>query len=382
MPLNEIAVKSLKPTDKARKVSDAKGLYLFLAPTGSKLWRYDYRHEGKRKTMSFGAWPKVSLATARGMRDIAKASIGDGYDPSERPKGTAHNSFEGVCDEWLTAQTWVPAHKDRVTSRFVEDVYRHIGKLRLDLITPAEILKLLRRIEARGALDVAKRVRQSIGAVFRYGVATGRASRDPSADLMDAMKPPARTQHMAALKVGEVKDFFERLRIYDGETGTSDAIEMVMHTFVRTNEIRFAKWEEFDGDLWRIPGDRMKMHRDHIVPITAPAKAILARLKKDNTTEWVVPGLRGPISQNTLIYAVYRMGYHSRTTVHGFRGLASTVLNESGWWRTDAIERQLAHVPENQVRSAYNAAQYLDERKRMMAWWSNWLIDQELGLLV
>jgi integrase len=252
------------------------------------------------------------------------------------------------------------------------DVFAKLGTKRPSEISAPEVLKLLRAVEARGALDVAKRVRQYISAIFRYAIATGRADRDPSADVKDALRPKPKAKHMAALTASQVGEFYLRLATYDGSTATALALELAMHTFVRTNELRFAKWSEFEAETWRIPGARMKMGSDLIVPLSSQVQQILGQLPRDS--EWVLPGVRGPMSSNTMLYAMYRMGYHSRATVHGFRSLASTVLNESGLWSPDAIERQLAHVPLNQVRSAYNAAKYIDERTRMMQWWSDWLI--------
>jgi integrase len=370
--LTEISIKAAKPAPKPKKLADTQGLYLYIAPTGSKLWRLDYKFEGKRKTLSFGAWPKVTLSTARGLRDKAKAALVSEVDPAVPPKGSAHDSFKAVAMEWFAAQNWVPVYKGVTIRRFEGYVFDAIGDLKIGAIDPPTILKMLRAVEAKGVPDVAKRIRQHVGAIFRYAIATGRADRDPAADVREAMLPAPRVRHRAALKADEVCDFYRALRSYDGQRTTVDALELMMHTFVRTTELRLARWSEVGETEWRIPAERMKMRREHIVPLTDPALTILGRLKTKH--EWVVATDAGrTISANTLIFAMYRMGYHSRATVHGFRGLASTVLNESGMWSPDAIERQLAHVPGDGVRSAYNAAQYLSERRRMMEWWSAWL---------
>ena len=373
--LRDLQIRQAKPGPKVKKMGDGHGLALWIYPSGRKTWAYSYTLNKKQKTQYFGDWPGVTLADARARLAEAKAAIKTAK--YEAPPPAPSDSFEQVTREWLAAQAvaWTPAHLVRVQSRFVDDVFPEFGKTPVDKVTAPQILAALRKIEDRGALDIAKRVRQSVGAVMRYAIATGRAERDVAADLRNALKPSPRVKHLAALKAGEIGDFMAALRQYDGEPQTALAIELVMHTFVRTGEIRFARWAEIDGDLWRIPADRMKMHRDHIVPLTPQSLAILGRLKMMAAeSDWIVPGDGGkPISENTMLFALYRLGYHKRATIHGFRGLASTCLNESGLWSPDAIERQLAHVPGDSVRAAYNAAQHLPERKRMMQWWSDYL---------
>ncbi|MGX7874376.1 tyrosine-type recombinase/integrase [Mesorhizobium sp. ORM6] len=223
---------------------------------------------------------------------------------------------------------------------------------------------------------MTKRIRQSIGAVFRFGIATGRADANPAADLVDALKVRPKVKHMAALDAEDIGEFLAKLQGYDGERQTRLAVELTFHTLLRTNEIRFAKWSEIKGDHWLISAERMKMSRDHKVPLTPQSKALLAELKTiAGASEWIVPGAsrEKPISQNTMIFALYRLGYHSRLTIHGFRSTGSTVLNESGLWSPDAIERQLAHVHGDKVRSAYNRSEYWAERVKMMHWWSDQL---------
>jgi integrase len=379
MPLQDLEIKRLKPDAKPRKYSDGGGLYLLVQPGGSKLWRMNYRHGGKQKTLAFGPYPATKLTDARALRDKAKALLAEGRDPGdagamEAPKA---DTFAAIAKEWLRAQSalWSLKHSARIESRFQRDVYPAIGHLAPEEIGAPQILALLRKIEDRGAQEIAARTRNSIGAVMRYAVVTGRASRDPAADLRGALKPSPRVKHMARIKEGELREFMQRLAAYEGERQTALAIEFVMHTMVRTNELRFAKWSEINGDTWRIPGDRMKMGRDHIVPLTRRSHFLLKELKTiAGDSEWIVPGAKGkPISENTMLYGLYRMGYHGRATTHGMRGLASTVLNESGLWNPDAIERQLAHAPMNKIRAAYNAAQYLPERIRMLDWWSDYL---------
>lgn len=383
MPLNDAFCRALKPKAKPYKVSDSAGLHILVRPNGSRLWRWSYRFAGKQKTLAFGAYPAVGLADARRRRDAARDVLAQGLDPANGPAASPHTpSFETVAREWHESQKhgWVPTHSQRVMSRLERDVFPAIGLKPVSDIQAPDILALLREVEKRGALDIAKRLRQSIGAIFRYAIATGRASRDPAADLKGALMAPKKPQHHASLKAGEIADFYARLLAYDGEAETRLALEFIMHTFVRTAEARFARWEEFDltpgREQWRIPAARMKMGRDHVVPLTPSTLALLEQLR--GRSEWVFPGSRGrPMSANTMIYALYRMGYHSRLTVHGLRGTASTILNESGRFEPDWIERQLAHVEGNKVRAAYNAAQWLPQRRAMMEWWSQYLEGQK-----
>ncbi|MCA2012904.1 integrase arm-type DNA-binding domain-containing protein [Cereibacter sphaeroides] len=383
MSLTDVACRGAKPDSSGKpiKMYDGGGLHLFVSPSGGKLWRMRYRYEGREKLLSFGPYPEVKLADARALRERAKRTLKEGRDPGANAKAAmfapAGDAFEAVAREWIAAQAeaWTSAHTARIKSRFERDVFPAIGAVNVAELTAPQILAMLRPVEAR-APDVAGRIRTSVGAVMRYAVATGRASRDPAADLRGALKPSPRVKHMARIEAGELSGFLWKLSQYDGDPQTRYAIELVMHTFVRTKEIRFGKWSEIDGYIWRIPAGRMKKHRDHIVPLTKQSLAILSKLKGiAGESEWIVPGGRKstPISENTMLYALYRLGYHGRATIHGFRGLASTVLNESGLWSVDAIEKQLAHEPGDKVRRAYNAAQFMTERRAMMEWWSNYI---------
>lgn len=384
MALTDAACRGAKPdpAGKPRKLPDGGGLLLFVSPSGGKLWRMRYRFEGKEKLLSFGSYPEIKLADARALRDKAKRALSEGRDPGANAKAAlsapAGDTFEAVAREWIKAQaaTWTPAHSSRILSRFERDVFPVFGATAVAEVTAPQILAMLRPVEDR-APDIAGRIRMTTGAIMRYAIATGRASRDPAADLRGALKPTPRVKHMARIEAGELAEFMRKLSRYDGEAQTRFAIEFVMHTFVRTNELRFGRWAEIDGDVWRIPGSRMKMGRDHIVPLTPRSLALLAALKQiAGDSEWIVPGGRTgkPISENTMLFGMYRLGYHGRATIHGFRGLASTVLNESGLWSVDAIEKQLAHEPGDKVRRAYNAAQLLPERTRMLLWWSDYIL--------
>jgi integrase len=381
MPLSEAKCRNEKPGDKQKKLSDGGGLYLLVLPSGGKSWRLGYRFQGKQKAVAFGQYPAVSLAAAREKRDEAKRTLAAGNDPGTATVRKAE-TFEQVARRWHANESaqWVPAHAERVLSRFERDVFPTLGHKTLDAIEPPDVLDVLRQVEARGALDIAKRLRQSISSVFRFAIAEGKARTNPAADVGQALKPKPRVKHMATIKAGELPELLWRISVYDGAHVTRLALLFALHTFVRTNELRFATWSEIeglDGDepLWRIPAERMKMRREHIVPLTPQAVAILRKAMAYRDGPHVFPGQRGPMSENTLIFALYRMGYHSRQTVHGFRRLASTVLNEAGF-PPDHIERQLAHVEENKIRGAYNSAEWLPGRRRMMGWWSDYLDTQ------
>jgi integrase len=387
MPLTDAACRNAKPKDRPFKISDGGGLRLVVTPSGTKHWRLAYRFGGKEKTLSFGSYPKVRLVDARERRDDAKRLLREGIDPGaamrrqmKARQTPPSDRFEDIAREWhANAKTaWVMAHAERVLARMVHDVFPKIGSMPIDSIEARDVLAMIRAVEARGALDIAKRIRQSVGAVFRFAIATGRAKRDPSADLRGALKPSPRPRHHAALKESQLPEFLMRLDGYDGEPRTRLAIQLVVLTLLRTNEVRFGAWEEvegLDGDspLWRIPAERMKARREHLVPLAPQAVAILKALKEmsfSSSFMFPSPGKYGVMSQNTMIFALYRMGYHSRLTIHGLRRTASTILNENGFNR-DWIERQLAHSDQDEIRAAYNAAEWLQGRRQMLVWWAN-----------
>lgn len=385
--LTEIAIKSAKPGNAIRKLSDGNGLVLLVYPNGSKYWTFRYRYLGKEKSLSLGIYPAVGLAEARTKLSDARKLLSSGQDPSEARKAvkrqaviSAGNSFEAVAREWVAAKSpaWTPRYAEFVVRRLEKDIFPRLGARPIKEITAPELLSVVRIIEKRGALELAHRMLQCCGQVFMYGIATGRAERNPASDLKGALKTHVKKTY-AHLKVIELPEFLQRLSAYDGHPQTRLAVTLLMLTFVRTTELRGATWEELDLDKgeWRIPAERMKMRRDHIVPLSRQAVAAFRELHRLNGQwKYVFPNPHKPLkhmSENAVLYALYRMGYHNRTTGHGFRHTASTILNESGLFSADAIERQLAHIQGNKVRAAYNHAQYLPERREMMQWWADFL---------
>jgi integrase len=319
---------------------------------------------------------------ARVWGEKAKVLLAKGFDPTaDREDGRP--TFELVAKEWYAnrAGNWAKSHSSRVWASIERDLIPVIGDKLMFEIEPLDVLTVLRNVEARGAIETAHRTKQYAGSIFRYGVATGRAARDPTADLRGALRPAPRARHHARVEADEVSAFFINLLRYDGEPQTRLAIEFLMHTAVRTGELIYARKQEFNltEPRWRIPADRMKKGREHHVPLTRQAREILDRLiYLSGDSDYLLPGARSKtISNNTMLFALYRMGYKGRATMHGMRGLASTVLNESGLWQSDWIERQLAHDDDDKVRSAYNAAQYWPQRVEMMTWWSDWLDDKK-----
>jgi integrase len=386
LALSELIIKKIKPCDKAYKLSDGRGLFLLVKPNDSKLWRWKYRYGGKEKVLAFGVYPDVSLKDARESQAAALLKLSSGIDPAEERRieklkrhVSAEDTFEPIAREWLDQrrEIWSASHARNILHRLENDVFPKIGKRPVREITAIELLAVLRSIESRGALDIAHRARSYCGQVFRYAISTGRAERDIAADLRGALKLRNPKSH-ARLEERELPEFLKKLGHYDGDEQTKSALLLLIHTFVRTVEVRGAKWDEFDfeKEIWTIPAERMKMRQKHIVPLSHQALEILRKQRLiSHNREHVFPNRNKPlsfISENTLLFAIYRMGYHSRATSHGFRATASTILNENGF-DADAIERQLAHGERNKVRAAYNYAEYLSERRAMMSWWSNYL---------
>ncbi|HWY88720.1 MAG TPA: integrase arm-type DNA-binding domain-containing protein [Gemmataceae bacterium] len=386
MPLTDARIRNAKPRAKKYKVFDGDGLYLEVWPTGAKYWRMKYYVAKKEKVLALGVYPHISLADARERRVEARKLLAAGRDPSEEKKETkrqaafkAANTFEAVAKEWLEkrAHEWSPRHVRTRFAALESYVFPSLGPRPIGEITAPQVLAMLRPIEAKGILHTAQRMMQLTGQVFMYAIATGRAERNPVPDLRGALKTPIRENH-SYLKESELPEYLKKLEAYDGDLLTKQALRLLLLTFVRTTELRAAEWTEIDWDKaeWRIPKERMKMKEPHIVPLSTQAIAVLKELQKlSSHRRFLFPNGHNPstfMSENTMLYALYRMGYHSRATGHGFRSTASTILNEHGF-HADVIERQLAHGERNKVRAAYNHAQYLPERREMMQWWANQL---------
>lgn len=386
MALTDIKCKSLEIKDKAYKVSDEKGLRLLVHKNGSKYWQMKYRYGGKEKLLSFGVYPEISLKEAREKRDKARKQITEGLDPSQEKKLdklkqsiNSENTFENIAKEWHNKQIqkWTERHAHYVLKRLEADIFKEIGSRPINQITAPELLQTIQKIEKRGAIDIAHRALQTCGQIFRYAIATGKAQSDISKDLKGALTTRKRTNY-SKLEENQLPEFFNKLKSYDGELQTKLALEFLILTFVRTKELRGARWEEFNFESkeWHIPAERMKMREKHIVPLSKQTLAILQQIRQlHNNQDFVFPSHTNPnksISENTLLYAMYRMGYHSRATPHGFRSTASTILNEKGF-NKDHIERQLAHGERNTVRASYNHADYLPQRHKLMQWWADYI---------
>jgi len=390
MALTELQVKNAKATDKPLKLSDGGGLFLLVQssnPKDSKYWRLAYRFSGKQKTLALGVYPDISLSDARERREEARKQLANDIDPGAAKKALkaagaalAANSFEIVAREWLLkfSKNWKESHTRTISVRLVNDVFPWLGARPVGEINAPELLAILRRIESRGALDTAHRVSAICGQVFRYAIATGRAQRDPSADLKGAL-PPHKGKHLAALtdplKIGQLMRDIEG---YRGSFTVRCALRLAPMVFLRPIELSRAEWAEIDLDKaeWRIPASKMKMKQLHIVPLPAQAVAILRELQPlTGAGKHLFPNVRTgtlPMAGSTLLAAIRSMGYTpAEMTAHGFRHMASTLLNEQGF-NADAIERQLAHKASG-VRATYNAAEYLPERRRMMQHWADYL---------
>ena len=366
-------------------------MYLLVTPKGASYWRLDYRFAGKRRTLALGVYPTVTLSKARVRREDARVLLDKNIDPSIAKRASKRlaklaneNTFEAIAREWLENQRNRLASRYRalLLARLEADIFPQIGLRLITNIDAPELLETLRKVEKRGALETARRLRQICGQVFRYAVVTGRANRDPSVDLKGALSSPGRKRGHKAMGREELPGFLVAVETYDGDPRTRLALRLVALTFVRTSELRAARWSEFeslDGEnaLWRIPAERMKMKSEHVVPLSPQAIAVLRELHSLPGSDaspflFPSPSREGCMSYNTMLFAQYRMGYHGRATVHGFRAMASTALNEMGF-RPDVIERQLAHDERNRVRAAYNRAEYLGERRAMMIQWADCL---------
>ena len=387
MSLTALQVSKAQPSDRPYKLFDGMGLFLLVKPSGSKLWRFRYRWGGKEKGLSFGAYPEVSLAEARQRRANARLQMRDGVNPSDDRKAQSRalaaeqDTFELVALEWFEkfSPRWARSHSSKVIRRLEKDVFPWLGSRQIAAVEATDLLPVLRRIEQRGALETAHRTKQTCGQVFRYAIATGRAQRDCTADLKGALPPPNRKHHASITDRQEIGGLLRAIDGYAGSELTKLALRLAPYVFVRPGELRGAKWYEVDLDRkeWRIDASRMKLRVDHIVPLSEQAVGIFRELEAfSGNCDYVFPGVRSrrrSMSDNTLNAALRRLGYtRDEMTAHGFRSMASTLLNEMGFNR-DAIERQLAHTDRNQIRAAYNYAEYLPARVRMMQAWADYL---------
>ena len=386
MALTNNQIKALQPEEKAKKYFDGFGLYLEVTPTGSKLWRIKYRFENKEKRLSLGVYPSVSLKEAREAAQDAKRLVAQGLDPSlERRKGTttANLAFKTIAESWLETNKdqWTPDHHKKLTSKLTDKIYPRIGAMDIATITPDIILSLCKNIETTISSYTAQTIHSLISRIFRYAVAYGHVPSDPCRDLRGALKPHKEKNMPAITDPVEVGKLALKIDRYEGMPTTRAAMQLMLLFMCRTKEIRGMRWKEVDftDKLWRIPGDRMKMGREHLVPLSTQALDILRAMQPlTGGGNLVFPSYcrerkNTPMGKNTINNALHIMGYENGEIVgHGFRSAASTILNELGWNR-DAVELQLAHVPTDKVRAAYNRAAYLDERRRMLQAWADHL---------
>lgn len=388
MPLTDLALKGLKAQAKPYKEPDEKGLHVLVTPAGAKLFRWKYRFAGKEKLMALGQYPEVSLSQARAARDAARLALKSGSDPMALRKArkeaqafAVENSFAAVARAWW--KDWRAArtshHADYVLRRLEADVFPAIGARPIAAIEAPELVRMAKAIEARGALEIAKRSLQTCGQVFRYAVAHGLASRNPAKDIQPAdVLKSRKVENYARIDAKELPELMRRIDAYQGTPTTRLAIKLMAMTFVRTGELIAARWSEFDLEAarWDIPAERMKMRTPHIVPLSRQAMTLLRTLNTvSGHSALLFPGERDhekPMSNNTILKALERMGYKHRMTGHGFRGIASTVLHEMGFDHAH-IEIQLAHQERNKVSASYNHATYLPQRTKMMQQWSDYL---------
>ena len=386
--LTDTRIKTAKLQAKLYKLTDERGLHLSVYPNGSKLWQMRYRIEGKERTASLGKYPEVSLAEARDKRDQLRKLIANDIDPVQSQKAAKEakklaqtNSFEAVARTWF--EGWKaarsPRHADYVIRRLEADVFPLIGSRPVSEIQAPELVKMMKAIQRRGALDIAKRCYQMTGQVFRYAIAHGIAERNPAVDVKPSDILPSRRQtNYARVEAKELPALLRAIEAYQGTPVTRLAIKLLALTFVRTSELIGARWAEFDlqAGQWRIPAERMKMRTEHIVPLSLQAIQVLQILHSiTGKSELLFPGERNhgkPMSNNTILKALERMNYKGRMTGHGFRGLASTILHEQGFDHA-RIELQLAHQERNAVSAAYNHATYLKQRAKMLQWWGDYL---------
>ncbi|MTC56783.1 MULTISPECIES: tyrosine-type recombinase/integrase [Providencia] len=390
MALTDAKLRTLKPKEKVYRLGDSAGLYIEVAINGSRYWRMKYRFLGKEKRLAFGVYPEVTLAEAREKRDAARKLLASGSDPAEAKKiakatqqANAENTFEAVAREWHTskADRWSLRYRDEIIDTFEKDIFPYIGKRPIAEIKPLELLETLRKMEKRGALEKMRKVRQRCGEVYRYAIITGRAEYNPAPDLASALTPPKK-QHFPFLTAEELPYFLKDLAGYTGSVITKTATKIILLTAVRTQELRFARWQDIDLEkgIWEIPAEVMKMKRPHVVPLSKQVIELFNSLKPlSGHYELVFIGRndhRKPISKESVNQVIELLGYKGRLTGHGFRHAMSTILHEKGY-NSAWIETQLAHIDKNAIRGTYNHAQYMDGRREMMQWYADYMDELE-----
>ena len=394
--LSDTAIRNAKPTKKQYKLFDGQGLFVLIHPNGSKYFRFRYKLNNKEKMMALGVYPETTLKQARELRLEAQRLVSEGIDPvlfrqeeksrleTERNVQSLLNerNFEKVAREWLEVESvqMTPKHSKEARRSLENHVFSIIGAQPIDSVSTRDVKKVLLKLQGSGKIETAHRIHQRIRSIFQFAIMNDWTERNPAADLYKLLQPVKKSR-MQSLPLKELPEYLRSLDKADNlHYVTRTALKLIIMLFVRTRELIEAKWEEinFEQALWRIPAERMKMRVEHLVPLPTQAMKLIRELHSlTGHGIYIFPGDRNPnqpMSNNTLLYGgIYRMGYRSRATIHGFRTLASSILNESGEWNPDAIERQLAHSEKDQVRAAYNRAQYLEERKRMMQWYADYL---------
>ncbi|UOO87843.1 integrase arm-type DNA-binding domain-containing protein [Vitreoscilla massiliensis] len=386
MPLNDRQIKNAKPSEKQYKLSDGHSLYVLIKPNGGKYWRFDYTIDGKRKTLSIGTYPTISLAEARQAAEDARRLVANGQSPSEAKQQEKQikqaamlHTFEYLAMQWhrANAHRWKQIHADRIISEMQKDVFPFLGQKQIDDISVTDIKVLIDRIAGRGANVTAEKVRQWIQAIYNYAAMLEITDRNPAAPLRGFLAKGG-NRHMPALPREKVTEFYQRLGMVNVYPQNRLAVMLVMLVFVRSTELRGGEWSEIDwqAKTWTIPASRMKRPHMHIVPLSDWAIELLRELHGlTGQGRYMFPSrinADGYISEGTLNNIINSLGYKGQATPHGFRSLASSLLNEKGF-NPDAIERQLAHIESNKIRAAYNRAEYTEERQTMMQWYSDWL---------
>ena len=392
--LTDAVIKNYKPKNKPYKVSDGKGLFLLINPNGSRLWRLKYRLKGKEKLLALGSYPEVSLANARKERDESRKFIfgNEPTDPmdvkrennrkaEEEVKKRNLNTVQCLADQWLNKMesSWSPGHAFKVRRSLEMHVYPILGECPISEMEASDLLDLLRGIQEGSGAEVSSRILQRLKRIFRMAIILKLIKRNPASDLEGLLKAPKHNHHLA-LNESKISEFFKRLNEYNARKLNKLGLELIMHTALRTSELRLAKWKEIQlegkNPVWKIPGERMKVRGvPHIVPLSKQAIHLLKQIHEiSGAGKLMFPGDKNPdksISYNTLRSILMRLGYRGEATVHGFRTLFSTSANEIGRFRSDVIEKQLSHLPKDKVRGAYNHAEYLEERRELLQWWSD-----------